>query len=79
MKKISMYFLFVCLLLTGCSSSKTELPVENTEENQARLEINKIQLPLEPDCSVGSYVLDLVMTVKKLLHFKSSFCQHLAA
>lgn len=56
MKKISMYFLFVCLLLTGCSSSKTELPVENTEENQARLEINKIQLPLEPDCSVGSYL-----------------------
>ena len=58
MKKISMYFLFVCLLLTGCSSSKTELPVENTEENQARLEINKIQLPLEPDCSVGSYFVD---------------------
>ena len=58
MKKISMYFLFVCLLLTGCSSSKTELPVENTEENQAILEINKIQLPLEPDCSVGSYCVD---------------------
>lgn len=62
MKRISKYFLLVCLLLTGCSSSKAELPVENTEENteenQAMLEINKIQLPLEQDCSVGSYFVD---------------------
>ena len=55
MQKKRICFLLVCLFLTGCSSSKTELPVENTEENQAILEINKIQLPLEPDCSVGSY------------------------
>lgn len=51
-------FLLVCLFLTGCSSTKTELSVENTEENQAMLEINKIQLPLEQDCSVGSYCVD---------------------
>ena len=51
-------FLLVCLFLTGCSSTKTELFVENTEENQAMLEINKIQLPLEQDCSVGSYCVD---------------------
>ena len=59
MQKKSICFLLVGLFLTGCSSSKTELPVENTEENQARLEINKIQLPLEPDCSVGSYFVDV--------------------
>lgn len=58
MQKKSICFLLVCLFLTGCSSSKTELPVENTEENQAMLEINKIQLPLEQDCSVGSYFVD---------------------
>ena len=29
MKKISMYFLFVCLLLTGCSSDKTKQSAEN--------------------------------------------------
>ena len=58
MQKKRICFLLVCLFLTGCSSSKTELPVENTEENQAMLEINKIQLPLEQDCSVGSYCVD---------------------
>ena len=58
MQKKRICFLLVCLFLTGCSSNKTELPVENTEENQAILEINKIQLPLEPDCSVGSYCVD---------------------
>lgn len=58
MQKKRICFLLVCLFLTGCSSSKTELPVENTEENQAILEINKIQLPLEQDCSVGSYCVD---------------------
>jgi hypothetical protein len=58
MQKKRICFLLVCLFLTGCSSNKTELPVENTEENQAIWEINKIQLPLEPDCSVGSYCVD---------------------
>lgn len=53
MKKISMYFLFVCLLLTGCSSDKTKQSAENRKN--LTVDINKIQLPIEQDCSLGSY------------------------
>ena len=56
MKKISMYFLFVCLLLTGCSSDKTKLSAENRKN--LTIDINKIQLPIEQDCSLGSYFVD---------------------
>ena len=51
MKKISMYFLFVCLLLTGCSSDKTKQSAENRKN--LTVDINKIQ-----DCSLGSYFVD---------------------
>ena len=47
MKKISMYFLFVCLLLTGCSSDKTKQSAENRKN--LTIDINKIQLPIEQD------------------------------
>ena len=40
MKKISMYFLFVCLLLTGCSSDKTKQSAENRKN--LTVDINKI-------------------------------------
>ena len=56
MKKISMYFLFVCLLLTGCSSDKTKQSAENRKN--LTVDINKIQLPIEQDCSLGSYFVD---------------------
>ena len=56
MKKISMYFLFVCLLLTGCSSDKTKQSAENRKN--LTIDINKIQLPIEQDCSLGSYFVD---------------------
>ena len=56
MKKISMYFLFVCLLLTGCASDKTKQSAENTKN--LTVDINKIQLPIEQDCSLGSYFVD---------------------
>ena len=44
MKKISMYFLFVCLLLTGCSSDKTKQSAENRKN--LTVDINKIQKEL---------------------------------
>ena len=56
MKKISMYFLFVCLLLTGCASDKTKQSAENRKN--LTIDINKIQLPIEQDCSLGSYFVD---------------------
>lgn len=45
MKKISMYFLFVCLLLIGCSSDKTKQSAENRKN--LTIDINKIQLSIE--------------------------------
>ena len=56
MKKISMYFLFVCLLQTGCSSDKTKQSAENRKN--LTVDINKIQLPIDQDCSLGSYFVD---------------------
>ena len=56
MKKISMYFFFVCLLLTGCASDKTKQSAENRKN--LTIDINKIQLPIEQDCSLGSYFVD---------------------
>ena len=56
MKKISMYFLFVCLLLTGCASDKTKQSAENRKN--LTIDINKIQLPIEQDCPLGSYFVD---------------------
>lgn len=56
MKKISMYFLFVCLLLTGCASDKTKPSAENTKN--LTINIKKIKLPIEQDCSLGSYYVD---------------------
>ena len=56
MKKTSMYFLFVCLLLTGCASDKTKHSAENRKK--LTIDINKIQLPIEQDCSLGSYFVD---------------------
>ena len=50
------YFLFVCLLLTGCSSDKTKQSAENRKN--LTVDINKIQLPIEQDCSLGSYFVD---------------------
>ena len=49
-------FLLVCLLLAGCSSDKTKPSVEN--EKNLIIDINKIQLPIEQDCSLGSYFVD---------------------
>ena len=51
-----MYFLFVCLLLTGCASDKTKQSAENRKN--LTIDINKIQLPIEQDCSLGSYFVD---------------------
>lgn len=56
MKKTSMYFLFVCLLLTGCASDKTKPSAENTKN--LTINIKKIKLPIEQDCSLGSYYVD---------------------
>lgn len=49
-------FLFVCLLLTGCASDKTKPSAENRKN--LTIDINKIQLPIEQDCSLGSYFVD---------------------
>lgn len=49
-------FLLVCLLLAGCSSDKTNPSVEN--EKNLIIDINKIQLPVGQDCSLGSYYVD---------------------
>ena len=49
-------FLLVCLLLAGCSSDKTKPSVEN--EKNLIIDINKIQLPVGQDCSLGSYYVD---------------------
>ena len=51
-----MYFLFVCLLLIGCSLDKTKQSAENRKN--LTVDINKIQLPIEQDCSLGSYFVD---------------------
>lgn len=51
-----MYFLFVCLLLTGCASDKTKPSAENRKN--LTVDINKIQLPIEQDCPLGSYFVD---------------------
>ena len=49
-------FLFVCLLLTGWASDKTKPSAENRKN--LTIDINKIQLPIEQDCSLGSYFVD---------------------
>ena len=42
--------------LTGCSSDKTKQSAENRKN--LTVDINKIQLPIEQDCSLGSYFVD---------------------
>ena len=55
-------FLLVCLLLAGCSSDKTKPSVEN--EKNLIIDINKIQLPVGQDCSLGSYYVDGKRVIK---------------